>query len=61
MSSLLNNPAHWRLRALETRLMADQLTDLAAKATILRIADYEQLAARADSGIQEKDDLKRAG
>jgi hypothetical protein len=48
MPTLLNNPAHWHLRAEETRLLASQLIDPEAKATILRIADeYERLAARA--------------
>jgi hypothetical protein len=48
MPRLLNNPAHWRLRAQEARLLASQLEDLVAKAATLKIADeYERLAARA--------------
>jgi hypothetical protein len=35
MPALLNNPAHWQLRADETRLLADHLIDPEAKATIL--------------------------
>ena len=47
MPSLLNNPAHWHLRAEETRLLAAQLIDPEAKANILSIADeYERLAHR---------------
>jgi hypothetical protein len=59
MPFLLNNPAHWRLRAMETRLLADQLTDLVAKATILRIAEeYDQLATRAAQRLQGENEIK---
>jgi hypothetical protein len=59
MPLLLNNPAHWRLRAMETRLSADQLTDLLAKATILRIAEeYDQLATRAAQRLQDENEIK---
>jgi hypothetical protein len=48
MSSLLNDPAHWRLRAQEAQLLASQLDDPVAKAATLKIAqEYERLAARA--------------
>ena len=41
-------PEYWRSRAQKARLLADQLTDLLAKAATLRIADeYDQLAVRA--------------
>jgi hypothetical protein len=47
MSSLLNDPAHWRLRA-QAQLLASQLDDPVAKAATLKIAqEYERLAARA--------------
>lgn len=39
MPGLLNNPAHWHLRAEETRLLASYLIDPEAKATTLKIAD----------------------
>jgi hypothetical protein len=59
MPFLLNNPAHWCLRAMETRLLADQLTDLVAKATILRIAEeYDQLATRAAQRLQGENEIK---
>ena len=59
MPFLLNNPTHWRLRAMETRLLADQLTDLVAKATILRIAEeYDQLATRAAQRLQDENEIK---
>ena len=48
--SLVNDPAHWRQRAQEARTVADQLSDLQAKAAMLRIADdYERLAKRAEA------------
>jgi hypothetical protein len=59
MPSLLNNPAHWHLRAEETRLFAAQLIDAKAKATILKMADeYERLAARALLRMQEESGAK---
>jgi hypothetical protein len=55
MSTLLNNPAHWHLRAEETRLLASQLIDPDAKATILKIADeYDRLAKRALIRMREE-------
>jgi hypothetical protein len=48
MPLLLNNPAHWHLRAQEARLLASQLEDPEAKAATLKIADeYDRLAVRA--------------
>jgi len=37
-SSFVDNPAHWRQRAKETRVMAAGVKDEIAKATMLRIA-----------------------
>jgi hypothetical protein len=55
MLSLLNNPAHWQLRAEETRLLAAKLLDPESKATILKIAEeYERLARRALTRMQEE-------
>lgn len=55
MPSLLNNPAHWQLRAEETRLLAAQLLHPESKATILKIAEeYERLARRALTRMQEE-------
>ena len=39
MPVLLNNPAHWHLRAQEARLLASQLDDPEAKAATLKIDD----------------------
>jgi hypothetical protein len=42
----LNDPAHWRQRAQETRSIADQIDDPEAKKEMLEIAQqYEQIAA----------------
>jgi hypothetical protein len=48
MPRLLNNPAHWHLRAQEARLLASHLEDPVAKAATFRIAEeYDRLATRA--------------
>jgi hypothetical protein len=57
MPILLNNPAHWHLRAQEARLLAAQLEDPEAKAATLKIAEeYERLAVRAAKRIEEAGD-----
>ena len=54
MPILLNNPAHWHLRAQEARLLAAQLEDPEAKAATLRIAEeYERLSVRAAKRMEE--------
>jgi hypothetical protein len=46
----LNDPAHWRRRAEETRSIAAQLDDPAAKKAMLEIAEqYERIAAIAQT------------
>ena len=43
-----NDPDHWRQRAEETRILAEQMSDEVQKKTILGIADdYDKLAVRA--------------
>lgn len=55
MPALLNNPAHWHLRAQEARLLASQLEDPEAKAATLKIADeYDRLATRAAKRMEEQ-------
>ena len=49
MTNLLNNPAHWRQRAQETRLIAESARDPEAKRLQLNLVEsYEQLATRAE-------------
>jgi hypothetical protein len=56
MPSLLNNPAHWHLRAQEARLLASELQDPVAKTATLKIADeYERLAVRAAQRMAEQE------
>jgi hypothetical protein len=51
MPSLLNDAAHWHLRAQETRDLAAAITDEETKQTLLKIAEgYERLATRAAEG-----------
>jgi hypothetical protein len=45
---LLNDETHWRDRAEEARMLAEQMTDLTAKKLMMGVADsYDQLADRA--------------
>jgi hypothetical protein len=45
----LNDPGHWRARAIEARAVAEQITDPVAKQMMLNVAaEYEQLAKRAE-------------
>jgi hypothetical protein len=61
MPVLLNNPAHWHLRAQEARLLAAQLEDPEAKSATLKIAEeYERLAVRAAKRMEESGDPKGA-
>jgi uncharacterized protein YjiS (DUF1127 family) len=47
--SLVNDAAHWRVRAREARALAEQMDDPCSRRTMLVIAqDYEKLAARAE-------------
>jgi hypothetical protein len=47
--TLMDNPAHWRARAEESRVLADQMNDPESKRTMLGIADgYDRMAERAE-------------
>jgi hypothetical protein len=44
-----NDPKHWRDRAAQMRVLAEEMKEPEAKATMLRLADdYDKLADRAD-------------
>jgi hypothetical protein len=46
--SIANDPEHWRKRAKDMRMLANEIKDPLSKETMLRIADdYERLAKRA--------------
>ena len=48
MPSLLNDAAHWHLRARETRALAATIEDDETRQTLLKIAEgYDRLATRA--------------
>lgn len=45
MKSLINDPRHWRLRAEETRILAEDIVDKSARREMLKIANsYERMA-----------------
>jgi diguanylate cyclase (GGDEF)-like protein len=49
LSSLLNDPKHWQDRAAQAEALADQITDIVAKATALSISEeYARLSRRAE-------------
>jgi hypothetical protein len=59
MKALINDPEHWLSRAEEARVIAEQMTDPQARASMLRVAqEYEKLAERAEartiSGAERK-------
>jgi hypothetical protein len=56
VQSNVDNAERWRKLAEEARAVADQLTDLDAKQTMVRIAEgYELLARRAETRKNNSD------
>jgi hypothetical protein len=54
-SHLFDDPKHWRQRAEEARVLAEQMSDPASKEMMLGIAkDYQRLAVRAEQRAQEE-------
>jgi hypothetical protein len=54
-SHMFDDPEHWRQRAEEARVLAEQMSDAASREKMLGIAkDYERLAERAEQRAQEK-------
>jgi len=48
-----NDPEHWRRRAEESRVLAEQMNDKTSKQMMLRIADdYDRLAVIAAMRLQ---------
>jgi hypothetical protein len=46
--SYLDDPEHWRARAVQVRALADQVSNLRAREALLKLAaEYELLADRA--------------
>jgi hypothetical protein len=52
ISHFINEPDHWRARAEEARMLANQMNDSESRDAMLRIAeDYERHAKRAEDRI----------
>ncbi len=56
MSRSFDDPKHWRERAQEARLHAEQIDDPISKRMMLQVAeDYEKLATRAEQRLRRKE------
>jgi hypothetical protein len=54
-SHIFDDQKHWRQRAEEARVLAEQMSDAASREMMLGIAkDYERLAVRAEQRAQEE-------
>src|SRR5215831_9192124 len=55
-----NNPGHWRFRAEEARMVADEMTDEGARAIMWRIAlEYYRLAKLAEERLAGQEATER--
>ncbi len=55
MPSVIDDPDHWRQRAVEAFALAEQMADADAKRAMVKIAEeYERLAERAEERIAER-------
>jgi hypothetical protein len=55
-SKLMNNPKHWRDRAEEARVNAENMIDPESKRMMLEIADgYKRLAQRAELRLRDSE------
>jgi hypothetical protein len=60
-SKLVWDPGHWRLRAEETRTVADQMTHEEARTIMRRIAnDYDRLAKVAEEQLADQEKKRLA-
>jgi hypothetical protein len=51
----LDDPAHWRARAIEARTVAEHIADSLSKQMMLNVAaEYDQLAERAEQRIAQQ-------
>jgi hypothetical protein len=51
----INDPKHWRERAEEARVHAEQIGDPESRSMMLKIAeDYEKLAKRAEQRLRDR-------
>jgi len=52
---VVDDPAHWRQRAVEARALADDMRDDISRKTMLKIADdYEHLALRVEERLRRE-------
>jgi hypothetical protein len=55
-NTLMNNPQHWRDRAEEARVNAEQMSDPESRRMMLEIADgYMRLSERAERRLRESE------
>lgn len=59
MSVPINDPKHWRIRARQARICANELSNPKPKRRMLKLAeDYEELARRAERRLHKRRTLR---